>query len=118
VGRNAKGEGILSLSRGFATQGIPATLTTLWSVENQATYTLNELFYRYIAQGETKDVALQKAKIEFLKTQSGEKQLPTFWAAAVLVGDSEAISSGFQWWWVLGLIGVTIILCSRFWKKI
>lgn len=110
VGRNAKGEGILSLSRGFATQGIPATLTTLWSVENQATYTLNELFYRYIAQGETKDVALQKAKIEFLKSQSGEKQLPTFWAAAVLVGDAEAISSGFQWWWVLGVIGVALVL--------
>ena len=110
VGRNAKGEGILSLSRGFATQGIPATLTTLWSVENQATYILNELFYRYIAQGETKDVALQKAKIEFLKSQSGEKQLPTFWAAAVLVGDAEAIKSDFQWWWFLGLIGVAIIL--------
>ncbi len=110
VGRNAKGEGILSLSRGFATQGIPATLTTLWSVENQATYTLNELFYRYITQGETKDVALQKAKIEFLKSQSGEKQLPTFWAAAVLVGDAEAISSGFQWWWLLGVIALALIL--------
>jgi CHAT domain-containing protein/tetratricopeptide (TPR) repeat protein len=109
VGRNAKGEGILSLSRGFATQGIPATLTTLWSVENQATYTLNELFYRYIAQGETKDIALQKAKLEFLKTQSGEKQLPTFWAAAVLVGDAEAISSGFQWWWIVGGIGVVVL---------
>ncbi len=115
VGRNAKGEGILSLSRGFATQGIPATLTTLWSVENQATYTLNELFYGYIAQGETKDVALQKAKIEFLKSQSGEKQLPTFWAAAVLVGDAEAISSGFQWWWwSLGVIGIILVLIRNF----
>lgn len=113
VGRNAKGEGILSLSRGFATQGIPATLTTLWSVENQATYTLNELFYRYIAQGETKDMALQKAKIEFLKSQSGEKQLPTFWAAAVLVGDAEAVNSSFKWWWILGVIGVVIILIKR-----
>jgi CHAT domain-containing protein/tetratricopeptide (TPR) repeat protein len=118
VGRNAKGEGILSLSRGFATQGIPATLTTLWSVENQATYTLNELFYRYIAQGETKDVALQKAKLEFLKTQSGEKQLPTFWAAAVLVGDAEAISSGFQWWWVLGGGGVIVLLMLGKWGKV
>lgn len=117
VGRNAKGEGILSLSRGFAMQGIPATLNTLWSVENQSTYTLNELFYRYLAQGETKDVALQKAKIEFLKTQSGEKQLPTFWAAAVLVGDAEAINLGFQWWWILGVIIMSIFLGKVLWRK-
>ena len=110
VGRNAKGEGILSLSRGFATQGIPATLTTLWSVENQSTYTLNELFYKYLSQGQEKDIALQKAKLEFLKTQSGEKQLPTFWAAAVLVGDAEAISSGFLGWWILGVVIVGIVI--------
>ena len=121
VGRNAKGEGILSLSRGFATQGIPATLTTLWSVENQSTYTLNELFYRYLSKGDSKDIALQKAKIEFLKTQSGEKQLPTFWAAAVLVGDAEAINSGFQPWvfiaLAIGLITFWYTIRNRVFKR-
>jgi CHAT domain-containing protein len=108
VGKNAKGEGILSLSRGFASLGIPATLTTLWSVENQSTYTLNELFYRYLAQGYPKDISLQKAKIEFLQSQSGEKQLPTFWAAAVLVGDAEAVSLPNNWLYlvVLGLVSL------------
>jgi CHAT domain-containing protein/tetratricopeptide (TPR) repeat protein len=103
VGKNAKGEGILSLSRGFAALGIPATLTTLWSVENQSTYTLNELFYRYLSKGYPKDISLQKAKIEFLQSQSGEKQLPTFWAAAVLVGDAEAVSLSSIWFY-LGII--------------
>lgn len=109
VGKNAKGEGILSLSRGFASLGIPATLTTLWSVENQSTYTLNELFYRYLAQGYPKDISLQKAKIEFLQSQSGEKQLPTFWAAAVLVGDAEAVSLS-QNWLYLGVLGLVSLL--------
>jgi CHAT domain-containing protein/tetratricopeptide (TPR) repeat protein len=108
VGKNAKGEGILSLSRGFAALGIPATLTTLWSVENQSTYTLNELFYRYLSEGYPKDISLQKAKIEFLQSQSGEKQLPTFWAAAVLVGDAEAVSLSNGWFYlgVLSLLGL------------
>jgi CHAT domain-containing protein len=110
VGKNAKGEGILSLSRGFAALGIPATLTTLWSVENQSTYTLNELFYRYLSEGYPKDISLQKAKIEFLQSQSGEKQLPTFWAAAVLVGDAEVVSLSNAWFYLgivllLGLLG-------------
>ena len=113
VGKNAKGEGILSLSRGFASLGIPATLTTLWSVENQSTYTLNELFYRHLAQGYSKDVSLQKAKIEFLQSQSGEKQLPTFWAAAVLVGDAEAISWSNNW---LYLAGILLISVLGFWS--
>jgi CHAT domain-containing protein len=115
VGKNAKGEGILSLSRGFAALGIPATLTTLWSVENQSTYTLNELFYRYLSEGYSKDVSLQKAKIEFLQSQSGEKQLPTFWAAAVLVGDAEAVSlgNGQVYLGIIFLIG----LIGLFWYK-
>lgn len=112
VGKNAIGEGILSLSRGFAALGIPATLTTLWSVENQATYTLNELFYRYLSGGYSKDISLQKAKLEFLQSQSGEKQLPTFWAAAVLVGDAEAISFNKFWFYLLASI---ILLLGGFW---
>jgi CHAT domain-containing protein len=58
VGKKAKGEGILSMFRGFATLGIPSTLTTLWSVENQSTYTINELFYRYLSEGYLKDISL------------------------------------------------------------
>lgn len=112
VGKNAIGEGILSLSRGFASLGIPATLTTLWSVENQATYTLNELFYRYLSEGYSKDISLQKAKLEFLHSQSGEKQLPTFWAAAVLVGDAEAISFNKFWFYLLASI---ILFLGGFW---
>lgn len=116
VGRNATGEGILSLSRGFATLGIPATLTTLWSVENKATYALNELFYQYLSEGLSKDLALQKAKIAFLQSQAGENQLPTFWAGAVLVGDASALSStNLLWYFVAGIL--VLMLAFFVWKK-
>ncbi|MET3128142.1 CHAT domain-containing protein/tetratricopeptide (TPR) repeat protein [Arcicella rosea] len=116
VGRNATGEGILSLSRGFATLGIPATLTTLWSVENKATYALNELFYQYLSEGLSKDLALQKAKIAFLQSQAGENQLPTFWAGAVLVGDASALSStNLLWYFVAGIL--VVMLAFFIWKK-
>ncbi|MCU0469267.1 MAG: CHAT domain-containing protein [Arcicella sp.] len=115
VGKNAKGEGILSLSRGFASLGIPATLTTLWSVQNEPTYTLNELFYRYLSEGYSKDIALQKAKLEFLQTQSGEKQLPTFWAAAILMGDSEAIFINYTWGYLL--LGIVLVVGGLWWYR-
>ena len=45
VGQNQRGEGVFSLDRGFAALGIPSTITTLWSVEDQPTYELTKLFY-------------------------------------------------------------------------
>ena len=58
VGKVAKGEGVLSLARGFSMAGIPSTITTLWSVEDQTTYSLTELFYTYLNEGLSKDEAL------------------------------------------------------------
>jgi CHAT domain-containing protein len=58
VGKVAKGEGVLSLARGFSMAGIPSTITKLWSVEDQTTYSLTELFYTYLNEGLSKDEAL------------------------------------------------------------
>ena len=90
-GKFYQGEGVFSFSRGFAALGIPSSISNLWSVENESTYRLTELFYKYLAEGLPLDVALQKAKIEFLKTESHEKQLPYFWSALVLVGSADPI---------------------------
>jgi CHAT domain-containing protein/tetratricopeptide (TPR) repeat protein len=95
VGKVAKGEGTLSMAREFAGLGIPATITTLWSVENEATYQITELFYKYLKKGEPKDVALQKAKLEYLELNSREKQNPKYWAAFVLMGETAPLA-GFD----------------------
>ena len=69
-GRFYQGEGIFSFNRGFAALGIPAALSNLWSVENESTYRNTELFYKYLSQGLPTDIALQKAKIEFMNEAS------------------------------------------------
>jgi CHAT domain-containing protein len=92
LGREFRGEGIFSFNRGFAALGIPSSVTNLWTVENQTTYKITELFYKFVAEGLLLDEALQKAKREFIKTSSKEKQLPYYWAAAVLVGSTDRIT--------------------------
>jgi CHAT domain-containing protein len=92
VGKNQRGEGIFSLARGFAGMGIPSTLTTLWSVENQAIYGLTKLFYAELDKGLPLDLALQNAQITWLKTASADNRLPYAWAGMVLVGNSEPLS--------------------------
>jgi CHAT domain-containing protein len=90
-GRLYQGEGVFSFNRGFAALGIPAAITNLWSVDNEATYRLTELFYKYLADGLAADVALQKAKIEFIQQASKEKKLPAYWAASILAGKADVI---------------------------
>ncbi|MFY7912997.1 MAG: CHAT domain-containing protein [Emticicia sp.] len=113
VGKVAKGEGVLSLARGFSMLGIPSTITSLWSVEDKSTYKLTELFYQYLNQGLPKDEALQKAKIDLLN----EGSLPNAWAGMILIGDASNISSDYSHVWLLtGLVLITIV-GIWFWRK-
>jgi CHAT domain-containing protein/tetratricopeptide (TPR) repeat protein len=119
LGVNQQGEGIFSLSRGFATLGIPSVLTTLWSVEDQATYKLTERFYYYLSEGLPKDEALRKAKLDWLESASRADQLPYRWAGLILVGNADPLP-GFQtaWWWLGGgfVVILGIVMGRRFRK--
>lgn len=88
-----EGEGVFSFNRSFAALGIPAAISNLWSVDNQSTYSLTELFYKYLAQGLQTDLALQKAKLEFINTSPKEKQFPYYWAATILVGKNIIVTA-------------------------
>ena len=91
-GKVYQGEGVFSFNREFAALGIPSSIINLWAVDNESTYLQTELFYNYLAQGLPVDIALQKAKLEFLQTASKEKGLPYYWAASVLAGSTSIIS--------------------------
>jgi CHAT domain-containing protein len=89
-GKLYQGEGVFSFNRGFASLGIPAAISNLWSVDNLATYSLTELFYKYLSKGQPTDMALQKAKIEF-QDQGSNNRLPYYWAAPILAGKTNVI---------------------------
>ncbi len=85
-----QGEGVFSFNRAFASIGIPSSIINLWSVDNEATYRLTEIFYKYLSQGLPTDLALQKAKLEFMET-SKANSMPYFWAAPILAGRTETL---------------------------
>nr|WP_281422271.1 CHAT domain-containing protein [Arthrospiribacter ruber] len=120
VGKLVRGEGVFSLARGFAAAGIPSSITTLWEVENQATYELTELFYRFLSDGLPSDVALQQAKLEFLENSEGQS-LPYFWAGQVLVGRSDVLqpASGFgsKILYLALVLGVMVVFILLFIKR-
>jgi CHAT domain-containing protein len=91
TGKLYEGEGVFSFSRGFAALGIPSCVSNLWSVNNEATYRLTELFYENMSEGLPFDIALQRAKLEFMQTSSKQQQLPFYWAGTVLSGKANTI---------------------------
>ena len=67
-GKWVRGEGVMSLARGFAFAGCPSVAMSLWEVNDQATSELMEYFYAGLAQGLSKDEALRQAKLSYLES--------------------------------------------------
>ncbi len=91
-GKLMQGEGVMSMTRGFVYAGVNAIVMTNWEVHDQSGAQLMQLFYQYLSEGDTKDVAIQKARIDFLQTANNLKSHPYFWASYMLIGDSKPVS--------------------------
>ncbi|MEJ7736674.1 MAG: CHAT domain-containing tetratricopeptide repeat protein [Chitinophagaceae bacterium] len=113
IGKNAKGEGIFSLAREFASVGIPSVAATMWKADEQAIYAISDKFHEFLSQGLPKDVALQKAKLHFINKGGSEKPVPYYWANMILIGNQEAIKlseNDHTWWWMAGLLLACFLL--------
>lgn len=86
------GEGMAGMQYGFRAMGVPSSLATLWFVEDRASATLTDLFYRGIQKGLHKDVALQQAQLSYLANAPSGQQSPFFWSAPVLYGNTQPIA--------------------------
>ena len=84
IGKLAKGEGVLSLTRGFLYSGAPNIITSLWKVFDQHTSQLMLAFYENLLNGQSYSAALRGAKLELIK--NGLTAHPASWASFVLVG--------------------------------
>ena len=115
-----KGEGVMSLARGFMGAGPSSVMQTLWGVEDDASAALMAYFYEGLSNGLTKDGALQKAKVRYLNEATTNISChPFYWAGYVLTGNTEALSaqSNDIWWWIGGSLVLVIGILIVFWKR-
>ncbi|MEA3458747.1 MAG: CHAT domain-containing protein, partial [Candidatus Thermoplasmatota archaeon] len=66
-GKLQKGEGIMSLARGFLYCGVPSIIMTLWEVNDRSGAGIMTDFYKNLKKGLPKDKALQIAKLNYLE---------------------------------------------------
>ncbi|HSW67439.1 MAG TPA: CHAT domain-containing tetratricopeptide repeat protein, partial [Bacteroidales bacterium] len=90
-GRLHRGEGIMSLARGFFYAGVPSIVMTLWAVDDASSAAIVTSFYRFLFRAKTKDEALRQAKLEYLNNSNSLNSHPHFWAGFVNIGDTQPI---------------------------
>lgn len=117
VGEWRRGEGVISLARGFSYAGARSIVTTLWGVNDFITARLMEGFYRRLKETESKDKALQQAKLDLANEGWG----PYYWAAPILVGDTRPVVSSAQnttiIWLALALVLLTGAGGYAMWRR-
>jgi CHAT domain-containing protein len=86
TGRLAGEEGIMNLARAFLAAGAKSVVASLWAVDDRATATLMENFYRHLAAGAQVREALRQAQLDFI-TDYGVKAQPYYWAGFEVIGD-------------------------------
>ncbi len=85
LGRKVRGDGLLSLTRGFFSAGASQVLVSLWSVDDRATAALMVEFYRALLTERLPAAEALRAAQQRLRSQP-QWQAPYYWAPFVLQG--------------------------------
>lgn len=112
IGKYQRGEGVVSIGRGFMYAGAPALLMTLWSLNDQSGALIIESFYKNLSSGMQKDVAIREAKLGYLTQCSPTAAHPFLWAAFIQVGDYSAITVNTKSSWLLYMGGGLLALAA------
>jgi CHAT domain-containing protein len=83
LGKLTQGDEVVGLTRGFIYAGTPSVISTLWRVDDRASYELMRAFYENLRAGQPKGEALRQAQLAILQRYPH----PYYWAAYQLTGE-------------------------------
>ncbi len=116
-GKLVRGEGVMSLARGFTYAGCPSIVMSLWPVDDKSTYTLMKDFYLGITEGLKKDEALRQAKLNYIKNAKEPLASPFYWAGFTSLGNTEAIETrpvrSYIKWFVMAFFIITLFIFRK-----
>jgi len=107
-----KGEGVMSLARGFIYAGCPSIIMTLWEVEDKAGTQIMTSFYRNLKKGKHTDDALRLAKIEYLENANPRMAHPHYWLSYVNIGNSSPLFKSYDFYFFILLIMAVIAIIT------
>ncbi len=91
-GELKKGEGVMSIARGFVNSGAQSVLASLWDIDLKANNEITYAFYEYLNDGKTKSGALRLAKMDYLERHGNTSEAsPYYWSAITLIGNDAPV---------------------------
>ncbi len=85
LGKEVRGEGLISLARGFMVAGAPRVVATLWQVADDTTAVLMDHFYEKMFVDNLSPAASLRSAQLAMKERFPDR--PYYWAGFVLIGD-------------------------------
>ena len=73
-------------SGAFMYAGAPSLVVSLWSVNDQSTSEIMQIFYEHLSEGKNKAEALRQAKLDYLQNAKGLAAHPAFWSPFIQLG--------------------------------
>ena len=104
IGTLRKGEGVISLARGFSYAGVKNLLVSLWKVNDKSTEKIMVGFYKNYKNSGKKSESLRLSKLDYLDdaTISSLKKSPYYWASFIYIGEITNVNSQpISYWWLL-----------------
>jgi CHAT domain-containing protein len=119
-GKLYKGEGTISLARGFYVAGAKNIIMTLWAITDKTSNELVQQFYTHLANSEPVPVSLQQAKLGFLQNSDEIAAHPFFWAGYISIGEPEvrfaAVSKSRHYFWMAAAGFILLTSLFLFWR--
>jgi CHAT domain-containing protein len=107
-----RGEGVMSLARGFIFAGCPSIVMTLWTVEDKSGVQLMTHFYEKLKYGKNKARALQQAKIDFLQQADPLKSHPYYWSGYVVIGNKNPLFYTLYFYFGIGILVIVLMVVA------
>ena len=109
---------VSSLARAFQLAGAKNLIQTTWSINDESTASLMQIFYNKLEEGNEVSTTLAEAKKEFLNQAPSKWQHPYYWGAFVLNGADGVVtipkSSFFKSPTFLGIAAILVIFLFVF----
>jgi CHAT domain-containing protein len=90
-GNLIKGEGLLSLARGFQYAGCPALVAAQWRIDDFSGSEVMVNFAKNLKSGMSKSIALQRAQAKYIGNADPLRSHPYFWASYQVIGDDNPL---------------------------
>lgn len=107
-----KGEGVMSLARGFLYAGCPSIVMTQWEVEDNAGTQIMSSFYNYLKKGRPTDEALRLAKLEYLEEANPRMAHPHYWLGYISIGNTTPLFRSYDIYFfgllIFAILGIAI----------